>query len=289
MGIAVIATFLNNSGYKKKLRRNNTIEGFSTSFIKGVLDNLVYCGKLALGRRKNEKIPGIRNEYHVVKQDDYMLNDSIREAIVSEELWNQVRKKRQETGVANIKTHSLDHEHILCGIIKCPVCGSGMHGNVNCKKHPDGGHYRDYFYYACKYRTFVNGHKCIYRKQWSEDKINAAVEEIIWKLVSNPKFKTEILKHIGNSIDTQELDRYFDYIEDLIERENVFTMDEFEKSVNAFLEFRQYKLLRDNGKISHKQALDKAYGEYEIFNRTQPIESDFDKAVKEMIERDAGE
>lgn len=131
--------------------------------------------------------------------------------------------------------------------------------------------------------------KCIYRKQWSEDKINAAVEEIIWKLVSNPKFKTEILKHIGNSIDTQELDRYFDYIEDLIERENVFTMDEFEKSVNAFLEFRQYKLLRDNGKISHKQALDKAYGEYEIFNRTQPIESDFDKAVKEMIERDAGE
>lgn len=93
MGIAVIATFLNNSGYKKKLRQNNTIEGFSTSFIKGVLDNLVYCGKLALGRRKNEKIPGIRNEYHVVKQDDYMLNDSIREAIVSEELWNQVRKK----------------------------------------------------------------------------------------------------------------------------------------------------------------------------------------------------
>lgn len=171
----------------------------------------------------------------------------------------------------------------------CVICGSGMHGNVNCKKHPDGGHYRDYFYYACKYRTFVNGHKCIYRKQWSEDKINAAVEEIIWKLVSNPKFKTEILKHIGNSIDTQELDRYFDYIEDLIERENVFTMDEFEKSVNAFLEFRQYKLLRDNGKISYKQALDKAYGEYEIFNRTQPIESDFDKAVKEMIERDAGE
>ena len=79
---------------------------------------------------------------------------------------------------------------------------------------------------------------------------------------------------------------YFDYIEDLIERENVFTMDEFEKSVNAFLEFRQYKILRDNGKISHKQALEKAYGEYEIFNRIQPIESDFDRAVKKMIERD---
>lgn len=67
IGIAAIATFLNNSGYKKKLRQNNTIEGFSTSFVKGVLDNPVYCGKLAFGRRKNEKIPGTRNEYHVVK------------------------------------------------------------------------------------------------------------------------------------------------------------------------------------------------------------------------------
>lgn len=61
-------------------------------------------------------------------------------------------------------------------------------------------------------------------------------------------------------------------------------MEEFEKSVNAFLEFRQYKILKDNGKISHKQALDKSYSEYEIFNRTQPIESDFDKAVTRMIE-----
>ena len=77
---------------------------------------------------------------------------------------------------------------------------------------------------------------------------------------------------------------YFDYIEDLIERENVFTMEEFEKSVNAFLEFRQYKILKDNGRISHKQALDKANAEYEIFNKTQPIESDFDRAVKKMIE-----
>lgn len=77
---------------------------------------------------------------------------------------------------------------------------------------------------------------------------------------------------------------YFDYIEDLIERENVFTMEEFEKSVNAFLEFRQYKILKDNGRISHKQAMDKANAEYEIFNKTQPIESDFDKAVKKMIQ-----
>ena len=74
--------------------------------------------------------------------------------------------------------------------------------------------------------------------------------------------------------------RIFDYIEDLIERENVFTMEEFSKSVNEFLAFRRYDILKDNGRISHKQAMEKAYQEYDIFNKTQPIESDFDKVVK---------
>ncbi|MEE3481420.1 MAG: virulence RhuM family protein [Lachnospiraceae bacterium] len=81
---------------------------------------------------------------------------------------------------------------------------------------------------------------------------------------------------------------YFDYIEDLIERENTFTMEEFEESVNAFLEFRQYKILKDNGKVSHQQALEKAYGEYDIFNKTQPIDSDFDKAVRGMLKSEDG-
>ena len=214
MGMAAIAAFLNNSGYKKKLRQNNTIEGFSTSFVKGVLDNPIYCGKLAFGRRKNEKIPGTRNEYHIVKQKEYMISDGIHEAIISEEMWNQVHRKRQETGVLQVKTHSLEHEHILSGIIKCPVCGSGMYGNVNRKKHPDGGYYKDYFYYACKHRKLVDGHRCTYKRQWNEDRINAAVEEIIRKFVKNPKFEEEIRKQIGGSIDTSELEREYDGLKD---------------------------------------------------------------------------
>ena len=214
MGMAAIAAFLNNSGYKKKLRQNNTIEGFSTSFVKGVLDNPIYCGKLAFGRRKNEKIPGTRNEYHIVKQKDYLLSDGVHEAIISEEMWNQAHRKRQETGVLQVKTHSLEHEHILSGIIKCPVCGSGMYGNVNRKKHPDGGYYKDYFYYACKHRKLVDGHRCTYKRQWNEDRINAAVEEIIRKFVKNPKFEQEIRKQIGSSIDTSELDKEYDGLKD---------------------------------------------------------------------------
>lgn len=61
-------------------------------------------------------------------------------------------------------------------------------------------------------------------------------------------------------------------------------MEEFAQSINAFLEFRRYDILKDNGKITHKQAMEKAYQEYEVFNKTQPIESDFDKIVKETLE-----
>jgi hypothetical protein len=59
-------------------------------------------------------------------------------------------------------------------------------------------------------------------------------------------------------------------------------MEEFSQSINAFLEFRKYDILRDNGKITHKQAVEKAYREYDIFNKTQPIESDFDRVVKKL-------
>ena len=74
---------------------------------------------------------------------------------------------------------------------------------------------------------------------------------------------------------------YFDYIEDLVERENTFTMEEFAKSINEFLEFRKYDILKDNGKISRKQAEEKAGREYDEFNKNQKIVSDFDKLIIE--------
>lgn len=92
-----------------------------------------------------------------------------------------------------------------------PLCGSGMYGNVNRKK--DGTLYKDYFYYACKHRRLVDGHKCGYRKQWSEEKINNAVEEVIRKLVKNPKFEEAILNKIGSRIDTEEIEKEIDGLE----------------------------------------------------------------------------
>ena len=82
------------------------------------------------------------------------------------------------------------------------------------------------------------------------------------------KSDTPIAKNYLDEKQIRQLERavtgYFDYIEDLIERENVFTMEEFSKSVNEFLAFRRYDILKDNGRISHKQAEEKAYQEYDI-------------------------
>ncbi len=78
---------------------------------------------------------------------------------------------------------------------------------------------------------------------------------------------------------------FFDYIEDLIDRENTFTMEQFAASVDAFLTFRRYQILPDKGKTTKAQAEAFANMEYDVFNRTQPIESDFDQAVKQLIEQ----
>lgn len=76
---------------------------------------------------------------------------------------------------------------------------------------------------------------------------------------------------------------YFDYIEDLIERENTFNMEQFAASINEFLTFRRYQILPDKGKIPAAQAKKKAEEEYALFDPTQQIDSDFDKEVRKML------
>lgn len=93
-----------------------------------------------------------------------------------------------------------------------------------------------------------------------------------------------------NYLDEQQIRRleravtgFFDYIEDLVETENTFTMEQFAASVNEFLNFRRFKILPNKGSISKTMAEEKASAEYDIFNRTQKIDSDFDKAVRKQI------
>ena len=81
---------------------------------------------------------------------------------------------------------------------------------------------------------------------------------------------------------------YFDYVEDLIERENTFTMEEFAASINEFLSFRRYDILRDKGKVSKLAAIAKAEDEYVEYNKTQRIVSDFDRELKKLEQKGSG-
>ena len=101
------------------------------------------------------------------------------------------------------------------------------------------------------------------------------------------KSDVSIAKNYLQEKEIRQLERavtgFFDYIEDLIERENTFNMEQFSASVNEFLKFRKYQILPDKGCISATQAKAKAEGEYDIFNKTQRIDSDFDKQVRGML------
>lgn len=110
-----------------------------------------------------------------------------------------------------------------------------------------------------------------------------------WKHAPNGRVLKSDVSIAKNYLQPEQIKRleravtgFFDYIEDLIERENTFTMDQFSASVNKFLEFRNYHILPDKGKISAAEAKARAEQEYDIFNKTQKIDSDFDKEIRKL-------
>lgn len=104
------------------------------------------------------------------------------------------------------------------------------------------------------------------------------------------KSDVSIAKNYLQEKEIRQLERavtgFFDYLEDLIERENTFNMSQFSASVNEFLTFRKYQILPDKGKISAAQAKKKAEEEYDIFNKTQRIDSDFDKEIRGLLDKE---
>lgn len=209
MGSNGIAKYLEQNGIKKIERQNGKSPLFSAHLIRQILDNPVYVGKIAYGRRSNEKVAGTRDKYHIVKQDDYMVFDGIHDAIVDIDTWEkaQVKLREQAKRYEHINKGQDEKIHLLSGLLLCPICGTGMYGNKSIKRKKNGEHYKDYFYYGCKHRIPIRGHKCTYNKQLQEEKLNHAVVEIISKLVSNPKFASMMQEKINIKTDTVEVEK----------------------------------------------------------------------------------
>ena len=209
MGANGLAKYLANHGINKIQRQNGKNTLFDAALIRRILKNPVYCGKIAYGRRRTEKVHGTRNDYKLVEQDDYLLVDGLHEAIVSEELWHeaQVKLLAQAKKYEHVNRGKDTKVHLLSGIVKCPICRAGMYGNKSIKHKSDGTKYKDFFYYGCKHRTMTRGHKCDYKKQVNEELLDDAVAEVICKLVSNPKFASMMQEKINRKVDTGAIDQ----------------------------------------------------------------------------------
>ena len=203
-GVSGVAKYLNRQGFVKKLRQNGTIPGFSASFVKSIIDNPVYMGKIAYGRRRTEKKQGTRNEMHVVEQSEFPVYDGQHEAIISEEDWYLAQEKRKINSFKREKVNNPDHAHILSGILKCPCCGKSMYGNI-AKAHSKDKKTR--YYYYCKNTVTPTGHECSFRLNIEQTEINKFVAKIISAMVNNPRFVEAIQAKIGTAVDTEDMEK----------------------------------------------------------------------------------
>lgn len=207
MGADSISKYLNQHGYSKKKLREQEVSHFTRSTVLKILDNPVYAGKIAYGKNATEKVKGTRDQYRRVKKEEYLLAEGLHEAVIDQETWEAARAKRKVTGVKWDKTHSLDHEHILSGILKCPVCGSGMAGTVRRRKNKKTGEYKDDFYYRCQHRKKIDEeHFCDFKPSLNQDELNGEVVQIIRDMVAMEKFRDFIQDKLHEKVDVSALE-----------------------------------------------------------------------------------
>ena len=260
-----ISKYLENHGIRKIQRQNGKNPLFDAHLVRLILKNPVYCGKIAYGRRKTEKVHGTRNEYHLVEQENFLLVDGLHEAIIPEDVWNAAQAKliAQAKKYEHVNKGKNERTHLLSGIVKCPICGAGMYGNKSIKYKKDGTKYKDFFYYGCKHRGMQRGHKCDYRKQIREELLDDAVAEVIVKLVSNPHFAAMMQEKINMKVDTTAIDQEITNYEKQLRQDYTIKSKLIEEIDNLNPDDRHY--------IRRKADLDDRL--YRMYDKIEELES----------------
>lgn len=207
MGLEEIVRFLNEHGYKKKQYRKRDLNYFTAHFIRNVLDNPVYTGKISYGRLKTEKVKGSRDEFKRVKNTDFMLSDGLHDAIISEELWELAQTKRRRVAKRTKKKYAVDHVHLLSGLVKCPVCGEPMTGTTAKRKNKNTGDYDFYFYYRCHNRKILDdGGVCDFKSNYNEEALDTEVYELVKCFVNGEGCRDMIMEQIDRKVDVSTLE-----------------------------------------------------------------------------------
>ena len=278
IGASGLSKYLENHGIRKIPRQNGKNPLFDAGLIRKILKNPVYSGKIAFGRRTLEKVHGTRNEYKQVEQDKYLISEGLHEAIVSDEVWQaaQVKLKSQAKKYEHVNKGKDTRTHLLSGIVKCPICGVGMFSNKCIKKKKDGTKYKDFYYYGCKHRQMIKGHKCTFSKQIREELLDNSIAEVIVKIVSNPKFAFMMQKKINMKVDTSEIEKEIDNYQKELRKSHSTKLKLIEEIDSLDVEDKHYK--------RRKKDLDDRL--YRMYDKIEELESQLieTKAKKETIE-----
>ena len=206
-GAGYVASELNKR-YTKKVKHPSDVNKFTVDFVKRVVDNPIYCGKIAYGRTGSEKIEGKRNEFHRILQKDdskIILSDGSHTPIISVETWEMARQKRVDNATSPEKVNK-DHDYILAGLIRCPYCGTKMYGRMNGKKDKgDGTFYEPSYSYVCRMHAASKSVDCPKPTSLSEKKLAKAVRDIIVSLVHDDGFHDLVERSLAEKFDAEVL------------------------------------------------------------------------------------
>lgn len=276
IGYSGIAKYLNLQGIKKVVRTDRMIEEWSAHFINLILENPVYCGKIAYGRRTLEKVKGKKNEYKRINATDYITVDGLHESLVSEEIWNKAQDKRQATGQKFASKYGKDRMHLLTGLLKCPVCNGPMYANRHCWTKKDGT-YKEVGYYVCGRNKHDRGKFCDYKADLKKSVIEPLVIEAVKEIVSEKYFAQAIKDRIGSIGKNDDIDNELKNFENRL-NEIELNKARLEKEIDSLpldTKFRDRKLHDMNVRLD---------GMYETIAKIEELIADANLRKKAMEE-----
>lgn len=200
---------------RKAMQENDTeekiylpvVEDWYATMVRKILDCPVYCGKIRWGYENVVKKDGKEKR---VKNNEVILVEGKHDPIITEELWNRAQEKRKETGVAFGRPDSNSEfiRNTFNGIAKCPNCGSGMIAHKESYKK-NNGEVSVYYKYICGYYNNHKHGKCK-KNAIKADYLEGVVLDKIHEYIKRPNVSDEITKHLGNQLDTGEIDKEID-------------------------------------------------------------------------------
>ena len=205
MGATSVAVTLNDEEYLRKENGGVDQRPFTYDFIVNVLDNPIYCGKLIFGRRTNKKGP----DGKLLKPDPKhaVIAQGVHETILTEEEWNAVQEKRERLSKNRYELDNPERISLVSGLVRCPMCGSGMIHTKNKRINRNhGGYYKTIHYYACNNSRKSNGMTCSFRHTYNQEKIDSSVFEIIQRLTTLPEYKNAVTANLQNQATVEQLE-----------------------------------------------------------------------------------